>query len=149
MPLRLPRVVSAHGKVPRIAQPVAEPGEWAVAGAFRFAHRDPATLTGREAPVFHAAWLGLGSFAPAFHCEVATIGADALEAAARRLTAHLLGAWDAATPEIAAEMAREEIGMALALADHPPGTLLALRREFGGQGLVERAVVIGQTRAAP
>jgi hypothetical protein len=39
--------------------------------------------------------------------------------------------------------------MALALADHPPGTLLALRREFGGQGLVERAVVIGQTRAAP
>jgi len=149
MPLRLPRVVSAHGKVPRTTGPAAGPGEWAVAGAFRFAHRDPATLTGREAPVFHAAWLGLDSFAPAFHCEVARIDADELEAAARRLAAHLLGAWDAATPEIAAEMAREEFGMALALADHPPGTLLALRREFGEQGLVERAVVIGRTRPAP
>jgi hypothetical protein len=142
MPIRFPRVVSAHGKVPRIAGALATPGEWAVAGAFRYAHRDPASLLGREAAAFRAAWLGLGSFAPAFHCVVATIAEAELDEMARRLAAHLLGDWEAATPELAADMAREEIGFALALADHPSGTMLALRREFGEQGLIERAVVL-------
>ena len=31
---------------------------------------------------------------------------------------------------------------ALALAEHPAGTILALRREFGEQGLLERARIV-------
>jgi hypothetical protein len=46
------------------------------------------------------------------------------------------------TPELAVELAREEIGFALALAEHPTGTILALRREFGEQGLMERARIV-------
>ena len=142
MVTRLLRVVSAHGKLARITGPVAQPGEWAVTGAFRYRHRDPASLLGREAAVFRAGWLGLESFAPALHVEVAVIPPDTLETLARRLAAHLLGSWPDATPALAAEMAAEEIGFALALAEHPPGTVLALQREFGEQGLMERAAVV-------
>ena len=144
MPFRFPRVISAHGKVVRLSGPGAAPGEWAVSGAFRYAHRDPATLLGREAAAFRSSWLGLGSFAPALQCEVAQITPAELEIVARRLAAHLLGDWNVESPEQAAEMAHEEIGFALALAGHPPGTILALRREFGEQGLMERAVVVAE-----
>lgn len=142
MPARFPRVVCAHDKRTRPAGPAAAPGEWAVAGSFRYAHRDPATLLGREAPAFRASWLGLDSFAPALHCEAAPITPDELERVARRLAAHLLGDWNADSPEQAAEIVREEIGFALALADHPAGTILALRRGFGDQGLMEQAIVL-------
>lgn len=142
MTTRLLRVVSAHRRLARITGPVANSGEWAVTGAFRYRHRDPASLLGREAAAFRTGWLGLESFAPAIHVEVAPIRPDTLEALARHLAAYLLGAWADATPALAAEMAAEEIGFAMALAEHPAGTVLALQREFGEQGLLERASVV-------
>ena len=39
----------------------AEPGEWAVSGAFEFALRDPAGLAGKARTAFRAGFLGLGS----------------------------------------------------------------------------------------
>ena len=39
----------------------AEPGEWAVSGAFEFTLRDPAGLAGKARTAFRAGFLGLGS----------------------------------------------------------------------------------------
>src|ERR1700724_4322474 len=39
----------------------AEPGEWAVSGAFAFAHCDPAGLRGKARTAFRAGFLGLES----------------------------------------------------------------------------------------
>src|SRR5258708_31658500 len=39
----------------------AQPGEWAVSGAFAFAHGDPANLRGKARTAFRAGFLGLGS----------------------------------------------------------------------------------------
>lgn len=142
MAVRFPRVVSPQGKIPRLAGPQASPGEWAVTGAFRYAHRDPASLLGREATAFGSSWLGIGSFAPALQVETVPIAASDLDQVARMLAAYLLDAWEVPTPELAVELAREEIGFALALAEHPTGTILALRREFGEQGLMERARIV-------
>jgi hypothetical protein len=142
MPIRFPRVVFPQGKIPRLAGPQAAPGEWAVAGTFRYAHRDPASLLGRDATAFAASWLGVGSFAPALEVEIAEIAAADLDQVARMLAAHLLDVWEVPTPELAVELAREEIGFALALAEHPAGTRLALRREFGEQGLMERTRIV-------
>jgi hypothetical protein len=133
MAVRFPRVVSPQGKIPRLAGPQASPGEWAVTGAFRYAHRDPA---------FVGSWLGIDSFAPALQVETVPIAASDLDQVARMLAAYLLDVWEVPTPELAVELAREEIGFALALAEHPTGTILALRREFGEQGLMERARIV-------
>jgi hypothetical protein len=115
-----------------------------VAGAFRYRHRDPATLVGREIQSFKSSWYAIGAFAPALHVEVAETTAGELERTARELAAHLLDAWNAPDPTAAVETAREEIEFALALCAHPRGTVLALQREFNEQGLIERAVVIAE-----
>jgi hypothetical protein len=146
MPVRFPRVIFPQGKIPRLVGPQASPGEWAVTGSFRYAHRDPASLLGREAPAFGTSWLGIGSFAPALQVEIAEIAAAEIDQVARMLAAHLLDAWEVPTPELAVELAREEIGFALALAEHPAGTILALRREFGEQGLMERTRIVAEPR---
>ena len=141
MPLLFPRTLAPVAARTRFAVSAA-PGEWAIAGTFRYQHRDPATLVGREAGVFKASWLGLGSFAPALHVEVCEISLDALADTARALAAHLLEAWNVEDATTAIETAREEIEFALALCAHPRGTRLAMEREFNEQGLIERAVVV-------
>lgn len=145
MPILLPRTVAPLGARIRIAD-AAPPGAWAVAGAFRFRHRDPATLVGGEAQVFKSSWYAIGAFAPAIHVEVAEIAPDGLERLARELAAHLLGSWSAPDPTAAVETACEELELALALCAHPRGTVLALQREFNEQGLIERAVVVAEPR---
>lgn len=123
-------------------QPPAIAGEWAVTGAFRFAHRDPASLMGRERTQFQYSWLGLESFAPCLHVVVTPVAPDELEQILRRLAAHLLDAWDIPSPQAAVELAAEEIEFARTLAGHPSGTVLALEREFNEQGLIERSRIV-------
>ena len=40
----------------------AEPGDWAVSGAFRFYDRDPAGLTGKDRSAFRSGFLGVQSW---------------------------------------------------------------------------------------
>jgi hypothetical protein len=40
----------------------AEPGDWAVSGAFRFCDRDPATLAGKDRAAFRGGFLGVQSW---------------------------------------------------------------------------------------
>ena len=147
MPLLMPRTRTPLGARLRMPDGAA-PGAWAVAGAFRFRHRDPATLVGREAQSFKASWYAIGAFAPALHVEAAEISTVELEQIARDLAAHLLLAWNAPDPTIAVETAREEIEFALALCAYPRGTVLAMQREFNEQGLIERAIVVAEASRA-
>jgi hypothetical protein len=147
MPLLLPRTVAPLGARLRIPD-AAPPGAWAVAGAFRFYHRDPATLVGREAQTFRSSWYATGVFAPALHVEVAEISAAEFERTARELAVHLLEVWSAPDATAAVETVREELEFALSLCAHPPGTILALQREFNEQGLIERAVVVAEAGRA-
>src|SRR5205085_8250486 len=41
----------------------AEPGDWAVSGAFRFYDRDPAALAGKDKAAFRSGFLGVQSWA--------------------------------------------------------------------------------------
>jgi hypothetical protein len=143
MPLLMPRTRAPLATRLRIPDG-APPGAWAVAGAFRFRHRDPATLVGREIQSFKSSWYAIGAFAPALHVEVAEMTPAELERTARELAAHLLDAWNAPDATAAVETAREELEFALALCAHPRGTVLALQREFNEQGLIERAIVVAE-----
>jgi hypothetical protein len=141
-PLRMPRIIAGDPRDARSFGAAAAPGEWAIAGSFRYAHRDPATLHDRERLAFRCSWLGLESFSAARRVEVATIDESELDRMARRLAAHLIEFAGVGNTAVAVDLAREEIGVAQALADHPPGTLLELIRSHGEQGLIERAVQI-------
>jgi hypothetical protein len=116
----------------------AEPGEWAVSGAFVFSDREPAMLIGRDRQAFRTGFLGTKSFGWSSHAEVAEISAAEYEAAIEGLAAHLLEHFDAPDKAAARAFAEEECRFVQGLCDRPAGTVLTVDRSFGPQGIVER-----------
>jgi hypothetical protein len=108
----------------------AEPGEWAVSGAFAFAHRDPANLTGKARTAFRAGFLGLTSLGRSTLVQI--VDADEIDRSeiVEMLATHLVarfGAPDLATARLAAE---EETDFAMSLCNHAPGVLVAVTRSY-------------------
>ncbi len=108
----------------------AQEGEWAVSGGFLFANADEAALNGKERAAFRSGFLGVPSLGWSTLVQVVEANADARRAAVELLAANMrtnLGAPDDSAAHSAAE---EEIAFAASLAEHPPGTLIAVRRIF-------------------
>ena len=107
----------------------AEPGEWAVPGAFVFAHADTAKLEGKARAAFRSGFLGINSLGWSTLVQIVEASeedrAAAVELLAQRLVEHF-GAPDLAAARPAAE---EEIAFAASLSDHPKGMLAALSRK--------------------
>jgi hypothetical protein len=106
----------------------AEPGEWAVSGAFAFAHCDPASLHGKARTAFRAGFLGLETLGRSTLAQIVEAGEEHRRAVVELLAAQLVaqfGAPDLATARFAAE---EETAFAASLCDHPPGVLIAVTR---------------------
>src|SRR5260370_21914766 len=59
--LRFPRTIRLDPSDTFIFEKAAEPGEWAVSGAFMFWDRDPAALEGKARSAFRGGFLGVGS----------------------------------------------------------------------------------------
>jgi hypothetical protein len=111
----------------------AEPGDWAISGAFVFAGDDPAALQGKRRAAFRSGFLGVPSFGWSTLAQVVEVD-DAGKESAITATAQCLvercGAPDLATARAAA---MEEIAFAASLCDHPRDTLIAVhRREEDG-----------------
>jgi hypothetical protein len=106
----------------------AEPGEWAVSGAFMFSGVDPATLTGKARAEFRAGLLGVASFGWSTLAQIVEASeqdrAAMVEFLAKQLVDHC-GAPSLAEARAAAE---EEIEFASSLCTHPPDTLIAVHR---------------------
>jgi hypothetical protein len=106
----------------------AEPGEWAVSGAFAFAHCDPANLRGKARTAFRAGFLGLGSLGRSTLVQIVEADEGDRRAVVEMLAAQLVarfGAPDLATARLAAE---EETSFVASLCDHSPGVLIAVTR---------------------
>jgi Family of unknown function (DUF6505) len=106
----------------------AEPGDWAVSGAFRFCDRDPATLTGKDRSAFRSGFLGVPSWGWSTLVQIVPATAADRRALAELLAAQLVerfGAPDLATACLAAE---EEVAFAEQLCTHPVGSLIAVHR---------------------
>jgi len=108
----------------------AEPGEWAVSGAFMFAAVDPETLDGKPRAAFRSGFLGVPSLGWSTLTQIVE-ASEADRAALVELLAgemhRRLGAPDLATARAAAA---EEVAFAASLCEHPPDTLIAVRRSF-------------------
>lgn len=113
-----------------VFEPAAEPGEWAVSGAFVFWNADPATLEGKARSAFRSGFLGVESLGWSTLVQIVEASAADRAAMVERLAQHLVarfGAPDVATARAAAE---EETAFAESLANHPPDTLIAVHRAF-------------------
>jgi Family of unknown function (DUF6505) len=140
--MKFPRIIRLDDADRRAFASAAAAGEWAVTGAFRFAHRDPATFHQRELKVLQHGWLGLDSFGSASLVEVAETTEDNYDSLMRRLAAYFLANCGVSDVRDAVEAAEQEMAFAVSLCGHPLKTILALDREFNEQGLIETTRII-------
>jgi hypothetical protein len=106
----------------------AEPGEWAVSGAFMFWDGDPAQLNGKQRSAFRSGFLGVGSLGWSTLVQIVEAKDEDRVAVVDALASKLienLGAPDMQAARIAAD---EEVTFAESLCDHPADTLIAIHR---------------------
>ena len=73
----------------------AEPGEWAVSGAFMFWHGDPATMQGKERAAFRSGFLGVQSLGWSTLTQIVEASDDDRLAAIDLLAKHLVAEFGA------------------------------------------------------
>lgn len=125
----------------KVFQAPADPGEAAVTGTFRFLDADPEGWDAKARLAFRSGWTGVATLGHATFVQVCDATGDDVEAAVRALAAHLYERFGAPDMGAAVAAAREEVDYAVALADHPAGTLLAIEREFAEEGISEKTRV--------
>jgi hypothetical protein len=120
-----------------VFEQAAEPGEWAVSGAFMFARHDITGLQSKARAAFRAGFLGVESFGRSSLAQVVTVTAqdrrELIELLASQLVARC-GAPDLATATPAAE---EEVAFVESLCEHPDGLLIAVSRNRDETGIRE------------
>jgi hypothetical protein len=113
-----------------VFEKAAEPGEWAVSGAFAFWDRDPSALEGKARSAFRGGFLGVASLGWSTLVQIVEASeADRLaviDAVAKQLVANF-GAPTVADARAAAE---EEVVFAESLCSQPQDTLVAVHRSF-------------------
>lgn len=136
--LKLPRTLRLDPSDTFVFERAAQPGEWAVSGAFVFWNQDPATLGPKARVALRSGFLGVDSLG----WSTLAIVTEATEAEradmVERLATKLLekfGAPDLAAARLAAE---EEVAFAASLCDHAPQTLLAVQRSVEDGEIRER-----------
>lgn len=113
-----------------VFEPAAEPGEWAVSGAFAFWNADPDRLEGKARSAFRGGFLGVESLGWSTLVQIVEASAADRAAVVERLAQQLVANFGA--PDIAAARAaaEEEVAFAESLANHPPDTLIAVHRSY-------------------
>src|SRR5712671_2983446 len=146
--LKLLRTIRLDPSDTFVFERAAEPGEWAVSGAFVFWDRDPATLGHKQRVALRSGFLGIESLG----WSTLAIVTEATEADRKeiveRLAAQLqekFGAPDFAAARLAAE---EEVAFAASLCEHPPQTLLAVQRSVEHGEMRERFRTLKPREAA-
>jgi hypothetical protein len=128
--VKLLRTIQLDASDSFVFEKPAEPGEWAVSGAFAFVRSDLASLQGKARSAFRAGFLGVASLGRSTLAQIA----EASEADRRSLVEMLavqlvsrFGAPDLPAARLAAE---EETDFVTSLCDHPPGVLVAVTRRL-------------------
>ncbi|MHB2168194.1 DUF6505 family protein [Alsobacter sp. R-9] len=147
--MKLPRTIRLDPSDRFVFERAAEPGEWAVSGAFLHADVDPDSLDGKQRTALRSGFLGVSSFGFSTLVVVTEASAADREEAIARLAGHFvtrLGAPDLGTARAAAA---EEVDFAASLCDHPVNTILAVHRSVEADGLVERFRTFHERPALP
>ncbi len=111
-----------------VFEQAAEPGEWAVSGAFAFWHADPDMLFGKARAAFRAVFLGLSSLGRSTLVQIVEASEEDRAAAVDLLARQLVARFGAPSLEQARAAAEEEIAFAASLCSEPQDTLIAVHR---------------------
>ena len=128
--MKLLRTVRLDPSDSFIFEKAAEPGEWAVSGAFAFAGCDPAELRGKARTAFRAGFLGLESLGRSTLAQIIETHEKDRRTVVEMLALQLVRRFGAPDLAIARLAAEEETGFVASLCDHPPGVLVAVTRRY-------------------
>jgi hypothetical protein len=136
--LRFPRTIRLDPSDTLVFERAAEPGEWAVSGAFVFWNQDPATLGQKQRVALRSGFLGIESLGWSTLAIVTEATEADRQTMIKRLASQLLEKFGAPDLEAARLAAEEEVAFAASLCDHPPQTLLAVQRSVENGEIRER-----------
>jgi hypothetical protein len=115
-----------------IFERAAEPGEWAVSGAFVFADDDPEALEGKARSAFRGGFLGVRTLGWSTLVQIVDANEDDRLAAIDMLARCLLSKFGAPSVAEAVAAAEEEFAFTESLCNHPQDTLIAVHRAHEG-----------------
>lgn len=136
--LKLPRTIRLDPSDTFVFERAAEPGEWAVSGAFVFWDRDPAALEQKQRIALRSGFLGIDSLGWSTLAVVMEATQIELQAAIERLAGQLIAKFAAPDMEAARAAAEQEVAFACSLCDHPLQTILAVQRTVEDGEIRER-----------
>ncbi len=108
----------------------AEPGEWAVSGAFVFWHKDPATLDGKARAAFRGGFLGVRSLGWSTLVQIVETNQAERTRLVELLAKQLMRHFGAPTLEAAKAVAEEEVTFAQSLCSEPADSVIAVHRKY-------------------
>lgn len=121
-----------------VFEQAAEPGEWAVSGAFAFWDADPTKLDGKARSAFRSGFLGLESFGRSTLVQIVQAGEDDRAVVVEMVARHLVAHYGAPDIEAARFAAEEEVAFAQSLCTLPQNTLIAVHRTYEDGAVRER-----------
>ena len=113
-----------------VFEKAAEPGEWAVSGAFVFWDSDPSALEGKARSAFRGGFLGVASLGWSTLVQVVEASEADRLAVIDTLAKQLVANFGAPTVADARAAAEEEVAFAESLCSQPRDTLVAVHRSF-------------------
>lgn len=147
---KLPRTIRLDPSDAFVFERAANPGEWAVSGTFVFQDcSDPAALDQKQRVALRSGFLGIDSLGWSTLAIVTEATEADMQGAVERLAAHLLAQFGAPDLQAARDAAKEEVGFAASLCDHPPQTLLAVQRSIADGEIRERFRTLKPRQSAP
>jgi hypothetical protein len=108
----------------------AEPGEWAVPGAFAFWNSDPEGLEGKMRTAFRSGFLGIATLGWSTLVQIVEASESDKRVVVEGLARQLMSKFGAPTFGAATAAAEEEIAFAESLCTQPHDTLIAVHRTF-------------------
>lgn len=128
--MKLLRTIRLDASDTFVFEKAAEPGEWAVSGAFAFWNRDASALEGKARSAFRGGFLGVDSLGWSTLAQIVqasdTDRGKVVEMLAQQLIRHF-GAPDLPSAAAAAE---DEVTFVESLCTQPQDTLIAVHRVF-------------------
>jgi len=128
--VKLLRTIQLDASDSFVFEKTAEPGEWAVSGAFAFVRSDPANLQGKARTAFRAGFLGLTSLGRSTLAQVVEADEADRRSVVEMLAGQLVSRFGAPGLAAARLAAEEETDFVASLCDHRPGILVAVTRRL-------------------